>query len=56
MGLFGQWGNSGWWVKSSDNHKVHTLFLVSVVSMNWEFSSTASMSRCAGLIEGKALL
>ena len=28
-------GNSGRWVKSSVDHKLHTLFFVRVVSVNW---------------------
>ena len=34
-GNLAHWGNSGQRVKSSLNHKVHTLFLAIVVSMNW---------------------
>ena len=41
----GKTGNSGQQVKVIVNHEVHTLFLVSVVSMSWEFSIVVSMAR-----------
>ena len=34
-GNLAHWDNPGQRVKSSVNHKVHTVFLVIVVSMNW---------------------
>ena len=40
QGNLAHWGNSGRRVKSSVNHKVYTLFVVIVVSMNLSFSSS----------------